>query len=256
MITLCQIYSDFKGANNVWQQGHFRPLSFEYAVYEAILEIFNAGKKEWEQNQVISDELRPFFKSTLVPIKQVAAGGMIAYPPDYSQFSTLRYFNKSRTRGSKGLKIGDCDDTMDPKTGKCTPLREEEKAELAQQDLYEFDIPKIDNSRWGAACEHEFIPLDLENPGCTQYSAGFKVLPKSLGWVVLDYLAIPERPKIVFTVDSEDQFICDPEKCTNLAWNPEILPELMSRIKTKYASFIGSQQKYAEGVKELKESGT
>jgi len=246
MISVCQIYTDFKGANNTWQKGHFRPQSFEFALYEASIEIFNEARKEWEKSQIISDVLRPYFHTVQVAVKDFPKGSMIPYPADYCSFSSLRFFSK-KENGKAVLCSGI--DVID-KDKKCRPLREEEKASAIEMDkLVENDINKIDNQRWGAFCSDEFIPPSNENPGCTQYNDGFKVLPK-LGYVALDYLANPERPVFAYKRDAKDNIICIPEQCKNLLWGPEVLPELMSRLKKKYASYTGNQQKYAEGQKE------
>ena len=252
MISVCQIYNDFKGASNTWQYGHFRPKSFEYALHEASIEIFNELRKEWQKSQIVSDNLRPFFKSAQKQISNLPKGGMIDYPDDYSMFSSLRFFTKAT--GGSGVLI-DCDIIDDDRS--CRPLREEDKvAMLAAEELVEHEISKIDNMRWGAFCAHQFIPPSLDNPGCTQYNDGFKVLPKKIGIVVLDYLAIPERPKFIYTKGPRNAFICDPLKCTNMLWGDEILPELMSRIKTKYASFVGNGAKYQEGQRETQIVGS
>jgi len=250
MILICQIYNDFKGVVNTWQKGHFRPQSFEFALYEASIEIFNEARKEWEKSQIISDVLRPYFHTVQVAVKDFPKGSMIPYPKDYCSFSSLRFFSK-KEKGKPVLCAGI--NIMDKDTEKeksCRPLREEEKASAIEMDrLIENDIDKIDNQRWGAFCSDEFIVPDISNPGCTQYNDGFKVLPK-LGYVVLDYLANPERPVFAYRRDEKDNIICIPEKCTNLLWGPEVLPELMSRLKKKYASYTGNQQKYLEGQKE------
>lgn len=255
MISVCQIYTDFKGANNTWSKGHFRPQSFIYGVHEASLEIFNEKRKEWQKSNIISDDLRPFIKSVQVPIKNLPRGGLISYPADYSLFASARFYSKSKKGG--GVMCKDLD-VLDITTKKCTKVREEDLAEIEADDsdnLIEHDIDKIDNSRWGAFCDHEFLGPSIDNPGCTQYDEGFKVLPKNLGVIVLDYLAVPERPTFIYTTDTKHNIICDLDKCVNLLWGQEMLPELMSRIKTKYASFIGDTQKYAEGAKETANAG-
>ena len=252
MISVCQIYNDFKGENNTWQQGHFRPQSFEFSLHMAQMEVFNKLRMEWEKSQVVSDNLRPFFKSVQISIKDYPKGGMIEYPADYSMYSSLRYFSRSRSGGA-GVNVA-CIEVLD-KGSICRPLREEEKtAALSMDELYEHPIDKIDNQRWGAASQHQFIPLDINNPGCTQYNEGFKVLPKKIGVVVLDYLAIPERPKFNYHKDAKHNILCD--KCTDLLWGEEVLPEIMSRLKTRYGSYTSNQVKYEEGTRETKLVGS
>lgn len=250
MISMCQLYTNFKGKANTWQQGHFRPQSFEYAVFEASLEIFNENRKIWEQSQVVTDALAPYFKRAQISIETVAKGGRVNYPKDYVSFSGIRYLSK-KANGGKGVMCDDID-VMNEDGKVCRPLREEEKAtkEILSEDLFERDIKKIDSQRWGSIIDHEFLFPSIERPYSTQEEKGFRVLPKGLGVVILSYLSLPERPKFVYTVDAKHKIICDPDKCTDLLWGEEMLPELMSRIKTKYASFVGNEKKYAEAEKE------
>ena len=245
MISICQIYNDFKGANNTWRQGHFRPQSFEFALHDTQLEIFNKLVDSLGNSQTIDDRLRPFIKSVQLSIKIVSRGGLISYPPDYSQFSNLRFFSK--TQFGKGVSI--CDISEEKKNLICRPLREEEKVEEMTEKLIERSITKIDNGRWGAVCEHEFIGPSLEDPYCTQYNDGFKVLPREIGFAILDYVAIPERPIFLYKKDEQHNIICLPG-CKNLLWNDEVIPEFMSRLKKKYASYSSNAQKYSEGEKE------
>jgi hypothetical protein len=249
MISVCQIYTDFKGANNTWQQGHFRP-------HNASLEIFNGLRKEWENNQVITDALRPFFMRVQVPMDQVASGGLVAYPEGYASFSGLRYMTKEPFGPGKGVLCKGID-VLDPVTCKYGPVTEEDKlAEMqAEKDLYERDITKVDSQRWGSVMEHEFIGPSMTNVYGTQDENGFRVVPKDIGPVILTFLALPVRPKFVYTTDDNHNIICDPNKCTNLLWGEEMLPDLMSRLKTKYGSFVSNAQKWAEGMKETQLSG-
>lgn len=257
MIPICQAYNDFKGQANTWQQGHFRPQSFEYALYEASLEIFNILRKEWETSQVVTDAIRPFFKRAQVSIGDFAYGGIVPYPDDYASFSGLRFLTKKKN-GGKGIMCSDID--ILEKIGKttiCRPLTEEEKVDLqyTSSQLYEQDFTKVDSQRWGAIHDHEFLFPSLENPYTTQDQGGFGVLPKEIGKVVLTYLALPPRPVFKYTRDAKHNFICVAAGSVGLQFGQEMLPEIMSRVKTKYASYTGNQQKYAEGSKETNEHG-
>jgi len=232
---------------NTWKGGHFRPLSFEYALHEAQLEIFNELREEWEKSQVITDGLRPFVKRVQIPIKRVEQGGLIDYPKDYSTFLSLSFLTKKGEDSNggvlcEGIKILDTN-------RKCRELREEEKEEASTASiLVENAITKIDNQRWTSVLKHRKRAPSITNPYCTQYNIGFMVAPHEINYAVLYYLSIPERPKFVYHKDIRDKFICD--KSPDLLWGDEMLPKLMARLKTKYASFTSNQQKYAEGTKE------
>lgn len=250
MIPFCQLYNDFKGTNNTWQQGHFRPLSFEAAVYYSELEIFNALRKEWEQSQIITDALRPYFKRVQVPIKILSVGGIIKYPSDYVSYSGVKYLTKKKL-GGKGVLCADIEVLESDK--KCRPLREEEKqkAMLTTDKLFEHEITKVDSQRWSSVMDHEFLFPSIDRPYATQDGDGFKIVPEGLGVAILYYLAKPPRAKFDYTKDDQMNFICKPSSGSILL-GEEALPELMGRIKSKYASYIGNQQKYVEAEREIK----
>jgi hypothetical protein len=142
-------------------------------------------------------------------------------------------------------------DVLDKETRLCRPLREEEKVDaMASGNLYERDITKVDSQRWGSVADHEFLFPTTSRVYATQEEAGIRVLPKDIGVVVLTYLALPNRPKFVYTKDARHNIICDNALSVGIPWGQEMLPEIMSRLKTKYASFVSNPQKYEEGTRE------
>jgi len=249
MINICELYNDFKGQNNTWSKGHFRAKSFVFSVHQSSLEIFNELRKEWQKTNVISDALRPYFKNVQVSLKEFSLGGMIEYPKDYANFSSLNFFTKNGDLAGVICK----DIPMLDKEKKCgRDLREEEKEKAQNLDtLIENPISKIVNNQWGSYCQHKFAGPSLDNPGCTEYKGGFKVLPVEIGIVVLNYLSIPQRPVLKAKFDDDHNLLCsDLVENGSLLWGEEILPDLMSRIKSKYAAYISNPQKWAEGQKE------
>lgn len=248
-ITTCQLYNDNKGALNTWAKGHYRPQQFEFDLWMAIMEIFNEGRAEWENNQLITDKNRWFFKNSQVPIEKVPQGAMIKYPDDYVSFSSFRFFSK--TQHGPGVKCKTFDIVNEDST--CRPLREEEKVELLnEEELFERQITKVDNQRWGSVGEHLTKYPTIKSPYGTQLEGGFKVVPKEVAYVVLNYLRVPIRPIFQYSDDGRGNIICGPN-CSLLEYGPEVLPDIMSRIKMKYSSSVGDEQKYAEAGKEKRE---
>lgn len=252
MIKTCKVYTDFKGQNNTWLQGHFRPLSFEIGLHLASMEMFNIRRRALGNNQDITDELRPFLTNVQIAIDDFPAGGIIKYPKDYSRFEALTYFH-SKDDPTKGLPCAGIPKLNEK--GKCRPLREEEKVEAKKKsELTERRIEKIDAGRWNSFQEHVFLGPSEDNVGCLQDTKGFIVKPEGIGYVTLYYLAIPKRPKFAYTKDERHNIICLPDKCEDLLWNEELLPELMARLKTHYGSFMSSERKYNEGKKDTADS--
>lgn len=242
-ISLCQIYNDNKGALNTWVKGHYRPQNFAFDLYMATMEIFNECRRDWENNQIVTDKNRVFFRNRQYTIKDLPQGGIMLYPSDYVSFSSLRFF--SPTKDGAGVKCKGFEMAED-----CKELTEEEKVDaMNENELVERTITKVDNQRWGAVLEDLIVGPSLENPYSTQLEGGFKVVPREIGYAILNYLAAPKRPVFKYSRDANDNLICSPGS-TVFEYGPEVLPDIMSRIKTKYSSFVGDQQKYSEGVKE------
>lgn len=249
MITTCKVYTDFRGIVNTWQQSHFRPASFETALHLASMEMFNIRRRALGNNQDITDELRPFLTSVQIAISDFARGGIIRYPLNYSRFEELTYFSAGEDQSAVGVPCKGVPKMA--KNGRCRPLREEEKAEAQEKEkLVERGIDKIASGKWASCLEHAFLGPSETNAVCSQTGEGFIVKPEGIGYVVLYYLAIPERPKFAYKKDEKHNIICIPEQCKNLLWNDELYPELMARLKTYYGSFNSNERKYNEGKKD------
>lgn len=252
-IKIFPLYNDLKGTVNTWQGGHARPLSFFTWVHQSQLGMQNDLIKDFEEHQIITDNLRMFLKRVQISIKDLPAGGIIPYPLDYRYFSSLRFFSREQ-QGSGCI----CSDFKmlgsDADQDYCREFTEEEKAESVKSvDLWENEIEKVDNQRWGAVCSHQIIPPSTKNPYCTQYDQGFKIMPKEIGIVILDYIALPKRPRFYYTLDKKHNIICDTSKpIIDLQWGEEMLPELISRLKKDYGSFTNDDRKYAQGESERK----
>lgn len=245
-ISICQLYSDVKGRENTWQGGHLRPASFESWVHEVQIEISNELVKELGNNQTLTDNLRGYLRSVQLPILLSVSGGTIKYPKDYRRFSSLRFFSKTQT--GEGVLCKDID--IVGEDGQCRPLTEEEKAEaLNQSELCERRIDMIDNQFWGSICDDKIAIPSLKIPYATQMQNGFKVLPKAVGYVVLDYVSLPERPKLLYTVDGRHNFTCLPGS-SSLIFGEEMLPEFLARLKKRYSAFTRNESGYQQGESE------
>lgn len=247
--TNCQLYNDFKKRENTWQAGHVSPQQFCGWLHECQLEIQNELIKSLGNNQVIDDNLRFFVKTVQIPISDIGKNGVVKYPKNYRRFVDLRFFSKEEN--GEGCICSDID-ILD-ENGDCRELTEEEKAEQKYSssiELYERGIDKVTNNRWGSVCEHEIIKPSFENVYSTQYENGFKVVPKNIGVVVLDYIAIPERPNISYELNEEQEFICTDENSDKLLWGEEMIPELMARLKKRFAAFTKDGESYQMGEQE------
>lgn len=253
MINIIQLYKDFQGRENTWQGGHAAiKRSFEGWVHEVQIELHNDLIAEYEKSQIVSDNLRFFLKSTSVPINIFATGGLIKYPTDYRYFTGLRFFSKSEN--GKGCLCSDFD--LMNENGECRELEIAEKANYkSSNELCERSITKVDSQRWGSVCNHRLAPPTLKNPYATQDSNGFKVLPKQLGYVVLDYISIPERPLISVTYGEDDSDIFNEAESRHLKWGEEMIPQFLAGIKKRYSAFTRNEAGYIQGEQERINTG-
>lgn len=258
MITVCQLWNYFRGRENTSQLGHTKPSNFISWLHEEQIAMQNKLIEDLGNNQTVTDNLRPFAKSVQIAVSDFISGSIIPYPVGYRRFSSLRYFSKK----INGVGCLCADIPLMDKEGNCKPvadcgkpLTEEDKVELANsEDLCENSIDMIPNQKWGSVCQHEIVGPSLELPYATQFDKGFKVLPKKLGYVVLDYIEIPILPVFKFT-EIRHKINCIAGS-TSVAWGEEMLPEILSRLKVRYNAFIRNEAGYSEGEKETEKTMT
>ena len=247
---MCQLYNDMKSRENTWQGGFARPNSFVAWVHEIQIKIQNDLIKALGNSQVITDNLRTFIKSVQVPVSKIGKAGIIKYPDDYRYFSSVRCFSKKEN--GEGVLCADIEIMGD--NNECRELTEEEKVDAASSDdLLERTIDMIPNQFWGSIWDDKVNPPSIENALATQTDKGFGVVPKGIGYVVLDYIAIPKRPTFIYIRDAQQNIICDPTKCENLNWGEEMIPEFLAGLKERYSAFTRNSEQYAQGRVESSE---
>lgn len=258
-IDLFQLYQLTAATVNTQQGGHLRPeRNFLSWVNEISKEIFNEKIKDWEKSQTIDDDLAiSFLRSVNVTITKNSGRGfdVLAYPEDYSNFSSARMLVLDSSGETCPEPNNDC---MDCTTGKITPYVDPDDAELEilnQNSNYtERNLDKIDNQRWGTALTHRLKAPTFKKPAITQFDGGFKVAPANLGIIVLDYFKRPIDAVFAYTVDSNDQIIYNKLNSVQLQWTDMMIPEFVSRLKKRYASFVGDNDKYSQAAVEQKQN--
>lgn len=244
MITVCDIYDDFKNIYNTWRSGHVPSKKFVSWLYNAIIEIQNDLVKQFEIDQKVTDDIRGFITSVNVRID--GSDSVIKYPKDYRYFASLRYF----TRDGKPTLCSDM--KLLTESGKCRNLKPDEKKECAPSyELVEKSIKKVDNQRWADAIQSGFI----KGAKSTQYNSGFKVHPNDINIVILDYIAIPDRPVLNIKLDDRQNATCAAGSST-LHFGYEMMPKILALLKQQAGSFHRKTEKYQEGQLERKKNDT
>lgn len=257
-IDIFQLYQLTAATVNTQQGGHLRPeRNFLAWVNEISKEIFNEKIQEWEKSQTVDDALAiSFLRSVNVPIAKNAGRGfdVIAYPEDYSNFSSARVLVSDDSGKTCQEPKTDC---MDCATGKITPYADPDDVELEilnrNSNYTEYNLDKIDNQRWGTALTHRLKAPTFKKPAITQFDGGFKIAPANLGVIVLDYFMRPVDAVFAYTVVN-DQIIYDKNNSEQLQWTDMVIPEFVSRLKKRYASFVGDNDKYSQATVEQKQN--
>lgn len=250
MIDLFELYEKVCGTFNTQQGGHIRPhRNFVDWVNDVSIELFEEYVAVAEKNQQISDYLTPFLKSVNVVVNPIAGTmyDVIKFPTDYEHYGSARVFYNSNETGCpcQGLPI------IDGKDGKeCeNPYQDEDdkiKAQLkSEEGLCESSIIKVDNQRWGSICGHKTMSPTKKNPKITQFDGGFKIAPKQLGVIVLDYYRKPVKATFDYTITNPgniDEYLqYNSGTSTKLEWSSVLVNEFVNRIGKKYGKFIREQ---------------
>jgi hypothetical protein len=226
---------------NPSQGGHIRPQeNFVRWCNEINHEIFEELARQFEKSGNISDKLRPFLRS--VSVSLVPNPGQpydtFVVPTDYRYFASARFLFAPNS--TDGVPCPECC-KMDGATGNLTPYVDPDEVELARinagSDYTEVRVRKVDNQRWGSAMSHQLKKPSASRPVITAYDGGFKVAPRSLGILVLDYLRKPNDCTFLYTVGPDDQIIYDPTS-QPLEWDTNVLPEFLARLESRYGVYV------------------
>jgi hypothetical protein len=247
------LYQKSISAFNTHQRGHMRPNgNFIHWCEEVSMELFREECAEWEKTQVVSDALRPFFRSVNAVVVRVPGRpyGTIAYPADYGYYSSARIL----TRGSIVCSCHDIP-TMNGRTGNgCNPYVDPDEAALGEMassmELCEVAVKKVPNDKWGAVCDHPTMKPTLKKPKLTIFEGGFKVAPADAAVIVLDYIKLPRKPVFNYTVGPDDQIIYVPAGSVPLEWDESMIPQFLARIGQRYGKYIREPMMYQASTQE------
>lgn len=243
MIDLFQLWEEFCGEYNTHQNGHVRPnRTFVNWVNVISGEIFeDKFKNGWQKSQKVTDDIGlPFLKS--MPIQVIPGASnydIIPYPPDYGHYSSCRYFHHG---DAKAVAI-DCTNCQDKDS-------ENFYYENNDETLQEVSFQLVRNNQWDSVIKHFRKKPTLSNPKLTQFNGGFKIAPKGIGTVVLDYLVKPKPATFAYTLGPEDQIIYDENNSKPLEWSSLMKPEFLVRLGMKYGKFTKQADIYQASDKE------
>lgn len=253
-IDLYDLWQSLLAAVNAQQGGWIKPQgNFEKWVNEVNLELFRERVKNFERDQQNSDDLAPFLLTLNVVLQQMAGKNydLAPYPINYAAYASSRIlYNENTNCGclSEGNAI------LDGKSGTCKPYEDEDYKEIREQsrgaDLCELSISKIPNQMWGNACDHAFKKPTPKSPIITQFDGGFKVAPKKLGIIILDYFKVPQAAVFAYTLGPDDNIIYNAAASTQLEWPVSMKGEFLARLIKRYGMYTSQETMYAQGEQE------
>lgn len=248
MIDLYQLFLDFNSQTNTSQNGWWRPeMDFERAINDASILIWNRKIDQAEREQKVIDDLRPFFISKNIIVKnQNSFYGTIDQP-------NVKGFEYGRYGSARLLLAGEmCVPCKDVDEGKCSNGNFKTDQELAE-DYYdtvcEVPIEKIDNQRWPSVLQHLTKRPTLKKPKLTQINNQFQVAPRQVSVVILNYYVKPKYATFKYTLTpanlqngSGDVIIYNEAASQKLEWPETVKNEFLEILKDQYTFYTRDSQ--------------
>lgn len=239
MIDLFDLYTTLCSVVNSQQGGLIRPnQAFSNWVRDIEMELYKEARLQFEESQIISDELGPFLRSVNVVVtpQRGANYDVIRFPKDYDYFCSAR-LNRS---GALCAEL----ETFTSE-GNIYDLSEEDRlARIRLEDatISTIGIAKVTNNRWNSILSRETLRPDMDNPKCTQFDGGLKLAPKNAGIIQLDYLRTPVAGVLAYTIvnagTEEEYYQYDASASTPMEWAETLKPVFIERLKLKYYSAV------------------
>lgn len=251
MIDTFDLYNDFKASVNTQQGGFFSPqVEFIKAANLASIMKWENDTRQAEKSQEIKDNLLPFLVSKNLQTTVSSSYFTVATPPDnYARFASAKILlvkEKNICIPSKDIDAGYClnGKTKNDKEKYVVFKSDEELAKDYYENVTENEVEMIENQRWSAAINHLRKKPTFEKPKLTQINGGFKIAPRDIGVIILNYYTKPIEATLVYTVNpanlqtgSGGGIIYNKAASVPLQWNITVKNDLLKIIKEIYIGF-------------------
>lgn len=214
---------------NKWRSGHLPPSRQDDFLQQASIELFNEKVLSASKSNKLDDDLAPFLKSKNINVSTPAGlnYGLLLRPADYNKFWSIRAFFSGSE--SDGMVSCGCPSSEPVPCDAVANLQQDEVPVVDMPILKEVNVTKVDGSMWSAVLMHRSKMPTLDNPYCTQYDAGFKVAPRNITVVTMDYYRLPVTAVFGYTLLSNSYYQYDPSTSVNIEWPATVLDELIDR---------------------------
>lgn len=245
-IDLFDLFNRFCSDVNTFQGGFVRPeRDFERIVNTVNQDIWNDFTSQAEKTQEIIDNLTPFFKSVNIIVKPGAGNyGVAKYPGNYGRYSASRTIIHKETCLCDTEKDTYDDGECSKKGSEETEIEKQERIEKYKDGIVEARVDKIESSRWASYLDHKTKCPTIESPGCSQFDTGFKIAPRQVSVIVLDYYVQPKYAKFAYTkapgnpqVGTGDYIIYNEAQSGKLEWTSNMIPFFIKKLGEAYAKY-------------------
>lgn len=235
------LWQDFQSENNLSQNGWFRPeTDFIRGVNVTSVKLWNKYTGIAEKSQEAKDKLFPFQRSKNVVVSSASNYyGVAKKPDDYGRLASIRVVvhDTGTTCPCKAVDEGKCDGWES----------NEEFEDKYLDNVKEYAARIIDNQKWGAFCEHLTKGPKLSDPGVTQINDAFKVAPRKISVIVIDYYINPTPAIFKYTISpgnpqtgAGDQIIFDTTSA-DVPWPEQVRREFLDELKDWYLLYVRDQ---------------
>lgn len=257
MINPFVLWKRFCSDNNVFQGGMFRPeRDFEQSINSISQEAFANFTAQDEKTQQIDDWLAPFANTVNIIVSPTSGNwGLAAYPTVVVNGKKVSIYGA--WKAARSLQHRDqclCEEGSSLyNDGVCVDKESEfeklQRVERYKDGIIERPITKVESSHWGSCLEHETKCPTFENPKLTQYKDGFKVAPRQVSVIVLDYYKNPKPAKFAYTIapgnvqtGAGEYLIFDAANSVDLEWPETMIPYFLDKLQKIYAKFTRDPQ--------------
>lgn len=249
-IDIFQLWQDLMSQVNVQQGGQIRPVQDYTSWLNSIsMEYFHEMVALFQRTQQISDQLSPFHRSVNIVVtpQQGQPWDLVSLPVGYENIASMRIYKQKEERTCScvdGLPLIDCD-------GECHNVDDPDYAAMVQAyagaNLVEATVNIVDTSRWGSCLDSITKGPTWEKPKATQFASGYKIAPKGISVVVLDYFETPRQAVFGYTIGAGDIVVYNPSTSTQLQWTNVVKNEFLARLVKKYGVAVREDFIYQTG---------
>lgn len=247
-----ELWQDFKAWVNTQQGGFMPPQSiFIRDANIASLELWKMWTRQAEKSQEIKDNLLPFLVSKNIITTQSNSFYATFVPPaNYGRYATAKILltDEDKTIPSIGIDKGKCCQGKKINVP-FKPYTDSNSKENYFDNTKESEIQIVDNQKWSAMLNHLTKFPTFEKPKMTQLNNGFKVAPREVSVVVLDYYTEPTDAVFGYKsvagnvlTGSGGAIVYDPTTSKNFQWGRQVKPDLLKMLKDMYTIFTRDGQ--------------